>query len=243
MRSCCDFFLACVVVAITAVGIQIHITLSLNVHDAHNSKGLTQLFDTDRKEFFHIVHARWLRLPAPIAESDLITVQEACSAGADFSLLNESLGDVGMEGLSAAFVAMPRPLPFRTLDLRFNNITDAGAAALAPGLEAGFTKSRWEKWWRDGWRVTGLMWGIYVESTPMCNLTTVYIGDNPLLGDTGIALLLQALPATVTHLHLVNTNVTKDGLAGLLPKERGQMPFPQLVQVYIELPPVHQDKN
>jgi hypothetical protein len=98
---------------------------------------------------------------------------EARAAGGDFSLYKKEIGDTGAYLLSVVLKAMPRPLPFNTLDLRHNEISVWGIVEVMTALKAGGD----------------------------ANIQGLYLGDNP-LKDDGVEVIVRLLPPRVTHLHL-----------------------------------------
>ena len=99
----------------------------------------------------------------------------------------ELISDAGAAVLGVALQAMPR-IRFPGLYLANNELTAAGATSLAPALRRP---------WGDG------------------GLQTLWVREQPTLGDAGVAALAKALPPTLETLEFGETGCGDDGLVAL----------------------------
>eukprot|EP01045_Picozoa_sp_COSAG04_P007887 COSAG04_NODE_423_length_14604_cov_8.047777_4_plen_300_part_00 len=106
--------------------------------------------------------------------------------GVRLNLLGQRIGDAGAAALGVALLPVPT-IRFTQLHLDSNDLTAAGAAALAPSL-------------RRPWGGGGLQ--------------TLFLAVNP-VGDAGVTALAKALPPTLEQLDISGTGCGDDGLVAL----------------------------
>lgn len=155
-------------------------------HAPHNTKATVQMWHRDRPAF-------WANVEQGVGGGTtpwiLDVVRAACEDESEhFSIYKKKIGDDGSQLLAAALSKMPRPLPFKTIDVRLNLLTEKGATALAGAIQAGFV----------GGQLEGL-----------------YLGDNEKVGDAGVKALMSALPPTTSVLHLGAAGCGDDGAASV----------------------------
>ena len=118
---------------------------------------------------FEDTDAWWGAVAQGYDPAKLQKIRKACRAD-NLRLRSAEIGDDGARILGVALAAMPRPLPYESIDLYNNNLTGAGMEAVARGMRGEFSQLR-----------------------------RVAVHNNQ-IGDAGFAALAAALPPTLKNL-------------------------------------------
>lgn len=141
----------------------------------------------------------------------LRTMRAACRNDC-LDLFNKDIGDDGARILGAALAAMPRPLPYTSIILSYNGLTDAGMEAIAQGMRAGCSRLGRLNCQQNMIGDAGFV-AVAAALSVSTNLRALEFDSNQ-CGDTGMVALAAALSQHCLGFQEINFYGNRVGAAG-----------------------------